>query len=318
MGRVKVWSGLALVASLVFLSSAQAAEKVKFATPLRIYPLHYLIAMAAQENELWKKENLDVEWVPFRGTADQTRAFAAGAVSIGLSTAVAIMQVRPRGLALQGVADLHRRNDFVVWASARTNIREPKDLKGAKIGVSMIGTLNWAYGKLIFRALGMEGDVKFVGAGGIPETIAMLKTGVLEASINSISVFINLREQGQVRPVLRIDEYLPRPWVDNVVTGRLEFVKSNPGVVRGIVRAVLSSADFIKKNRPWALNKMREISGYSEESAGIIYEELKFTEDGRIDRKGMENVRNFLIEYGLLKKEEASAVEELYTEEFIR
>ena len=65
-------------------------------------------------------------------------------------------------------------------------------------------------------------------------------------------------------------------------------------------------------------NKMMELSGYSEEAAKLVNKDFAFSRDGKVSRKGLENLRNFFIEYGLIPKEKAPAIEKLYTDEFVR
>lgn len=48
----------------------------------------------------------------------------------------------------------------------------------------------------------------------------------------------------------------------------------------------------------------------------MVYDSYQFTRDGRISKKALENVWNFLVEYGVVKKERAPALEELHTSQF--
>lgn len=61
-----------------------AAEKIKFSTPLKTVPHYALPMLAAEEKGIWKQEGLEGEWIPFCSGGSAHRAFAAGAIQIGI------------------------------------------------------------------------------------------------------------------------------------------------------------------------------------------------------------------------------------------
>lgn len=80
----------------------------------------------------------------------------------------------------------------------------------------------------------------------------------------------------------------------------------------------MQGVEFTLKNSPWAIEKMKELSGFPVESARLVVERLpgQFTRDGRINRKAVENLRDFLMEYEIIPRDKPLAVEELFTSEF--
>ena len=40
--------------------------------------------------------------------------------------------------------------------------------------------------------------------------------------------------------------------------------------------------------------------------------------DGKLERKAIENVRSFMIEYKIIKAKEAPAIDDIYTDKFVR
>ena len=52
--------------------------------------------------------------------------------------------------------------------------------------------------------------------------------------------------------------------------------------------------------------------------AKLAFQGLGFTKDGKISKKGLENVRRVLIDYGMIKKGKAPPVDKMYTAEFTR
>lgn len=109
-------------------------------------------------------------------------------------------------------------------------------------------------------------------------------------------------------------DYLPKEWTDISGFARKDFIRSNPGDLKRRVKALNQATKYIEQNRAWALKNMKSGLGYSDKAAEITYRTLKFVPGGRINKKAVENARNFLIEYRILKKKEkAPDVDKLFT-----
>lgn len=299
------------------LSVSFAAEKLKFGTGVRGAPPYYLPVLAAEDRGFWKQNGLEVEWVPFRAGGDQTRAIAAGSINMGLTTAAAGLQAASAGLPLLFVSDVNASENFYVWVRADSRFKEPKELKGARIGVGGFGGTQHAYGRLIVKAFGMEKEVKFVSIGGMAETLAALKSGSIDAILRTLPLMIELELKGEFRKLAKVDDLLPKERSAYLAFARRDFAEKGPEIVRKVVKSILQATDFIRKNPAWAMEKMRAEAGYSEGAARSVYETLAFTKDGKIERKGLDNIRDFLIEYGIISKEKTPAIEQLYTNDFV-
>lgn len=94
-----------------------------------------------------------------------------------------------------------------------------------------------------------------------------------------------------------------------------------------VIVAELQAGQFIMKNKKWTLDKLMASFGYSRPAAELAYPELRYGKEGKIDPRAIENVRNFLTEYGAIAKElfllrsyfgegKAPATGELYSLEF--
>ena len=129
------------------------------------------------------------------------------------------------------------------------------------------------------------------------------------------SLFVALK--GEVRDLVRVDDYRPKEWASHVVTARSDFAKKEPDTVKRVVRSILQATEFIGKNRDWSTGKVKLLFGFSDEAAKQIYERFHFTRDGKIGKKALENLRAYLIQYGIVSGEKIPTVEELYTEEFV-
>lgn len=311
---------LLLVASfLCFLSSVGLAqEKLKFASSPKSSPLYTLPVLAAAEKGYWKGEGLDVEWIPFEAGSAMHQGVAARAVDMGLSGLAASFLAISAGVPELMVADMQATENFFMYVRSDSLIREPKELKGATIGVTRFGSSSHAYALAVVRGSGLEKEVKFLAVGGVPQTMAALKARVIDLLTFTPFEMAELKLKGEVREIAAVRDYLPKEWADIIIYARKDFIKSNPDAVGKTVRAVLQGSSFVLKNRDWALEKMKSFTYYSEDAAKLVYAELKYGADGRINVKGLENARTFFIDYGVIRKEKAPPVDAMFTTEFLR
>lgn len=312
---------VSVVALAIFMVAVNlnAAEKMKVGTGVKLSSAYYLPMLAADQGGTWKQNGLDGEWVPFRGSSDMLRAVAGGTLNVAITTAASGMQSASRGVPLIIVSNLYPRDEFFFWVRPESRFKEPKDLKGAKIGTARFGGTVHAYDLAVAKSLGLEKDIRIVSTGGISEGLAMMKTGVVDVENQPLDIMIELKLKGEVREFLKVHDYLPKEWVDHVVLAQTDFSKKEPETVKRVVKAILQGVDYIRKEPAWAMAKMREMSGFSVEASRIIYERHLglFTRDGKIETKALENVKNFLIEYNIVAKDKALPVDKLYTAEFL-
>lgn len=309
---------LLLTAVLLLAATNAQAQKLKLGSSIKLSPIFYLPIMAAEEMGFWRENGLDVEWVPFAGSAPMFSAAASRALNVGLTDAPSLVLAAGRGVPVIGVSDLQSAELFVLWVRADRNVKELKDLKGATIGVPRFGGVSHAYGQIVGKKLGRDANVKVVAVGGIPEIVAALKTGVIDATIEPTHLVIALKIQGVIKEVVPMAELLPKEWAGHWVFAHKDYIKSDEGTVRRLVKAHLQSTNYIRNNPRWAIEKMVAVSGFSEEGARAIFAGYQFPGDGKVSPRGVENLKNFLVEYGLLVKEKVPPVQELFSSDFVR
>ena len=303
-------------ALLLITAAAFAADKIKFATAIKDSPVYYLPVLAAEEKGFWKQNGLEAEWVPFRTTASMHQSIAGGSINIGLDNTVALIPAIARGVPVIIVSNLQTSEPAVLWVLTQSPVKDPAALKGSKIGVVSLGGTAHAYARLLTKILGLEKDVRLVAAGGIIQNMAALKAGVIDAVVMMRFSMIPLEVKGEVRALANLEDYVKEERMAHVVFARKDLVAGNPDLVRRVLRAVQQGLEFIKKDRDWAAEKMKLEQGLSPEAARQMYDVIKFTTDGKLSLKALENARNFLVEFGLVAKEKVPTLEELYTRQF--
>lgn len=318
---MKRWVPVLAGAALAFGAlNAPAQEKIKYGSSVRLAPPYYLPVLAAEERGIFKRNGVNVEWFPSNSGTDMQRALAADAVTIGSSSAGADIPSMGRGVPIAIIASLQPTDDFSVWVSTKAKRDKVADLKGAKLGVSRFGGLEHAYGQLVAKQAKMDKDIQFVSTGGIKESLAILVTGGIDGVVLSSQQMIDFKLKGMVRELAQVDEFRPKPWAAYTIVARREFIQKQPDTVRRIVRSILEANRYImsKEGKPWTIAKMREINNYSAEGAEFVYGTLSLSPDGRIERQAVANVANFMIAYGLIKKEELPPLDAIINDQFVR
>lgn len=323
MSLKPILSLLGVLLSFTFLvnlgdpSSSSAAEKLKFATPVKTAAHLSLPILAAEDGGFWKEQNLDVEWAPFGGGPLMIQGLAAGAVDMGFIGPEEVIRAISKGMPLLIVADLKQAQDFLIWVLRDSPIQRPDHLRGAKVGISQIGSMGQLHAIVFAKATGLHEKFKFVAGGGVPQTIAALKAGAIDALVLTAFTMAPLKVKDEAREVVSLRDYLPREWTGLVVVGQKNFVENRQDVVRRVVRALVRSTDFVTKNPQWSIKKMESFLGYSDKLAEHVYRLLDYSRDGKINPKALLNTRDLLAENGIISKEKALPVDQLYREGFV-
>jgi NitT/TauT family transport system substrate-binding protein len=311
------WLAAGVILCLILTAQAWSVQKVKFSTSVKPYAVFYLPSLAAEEKGIWQKNGLEGTWVPFRGGGNWIRALAAGEIKIGLGSVAATAQGSSRGVSLVAVRNLYAQEPFFVYVRSDGSVKSPKDLEGKKIGINRRGAIQDAYAQVVTKVFGLGKNVRIVATGGIGETVAALKTKSIDALVLTPWQMIKLEIEGQVQRLVPISDHLPKDWIDMAVIAHKSFLTDDPAQVKKIVRVVSQSIDAIANDPDWTINKMKEMSGFSDEAARKMYKELNFSKDGRIERKAVESVRSFLIQYGIVNAQKVPPTEKLFTNQFL-
>lgn len=316
METKKVFALEALMILAMLVVTLPAAGKVKFGTSVKISPAYYLPMMAAEEKGFWKHQGLEVEWLPLAGSRPLNTAVVTGDILVGGAAALAQVMGISRGVPLLMVLEMVSSMEWVIYVRADAPYKQPRDLKGGKIGVIFLGDLSDAFGRAVVRALGIEKDVKFVAVGGVPQQHASLRAGATDGMVVGRTAVVGLELAGIARPFVRVNDYLPKEWMEHTAFARRDFAAKQPGDVRKVVKGLWEAIKYVKANRSWNTEKLRTVSGLPEEGAKIVLSGLQFSHDGKIRKEAVENIGKFALEYKLVRAGSVPPAAELFTNEF--
>ena len=311
---------IGFVATLLSVSDASAQDAVKYGSAIKLSPVYYLPILAGQEKGIFKKNRLDVDWIPSESGPDLQRNIAGSIVQLGSSTGGTDIPAISRGVPAIIVANLQPKDGFAIWVSSNSRIQKPMDLKGAKLGVSRLSGVEHAYGLLAAKQLGLGNDIQFIGTGGVRESLAVLVTGSVDGVILNPQNLMELKLQGKVREIAPIVNYLPSPWLSYTITASKALVEKRPDVVERTLKSLFEANRYIMsaEGKPWTIAKMKEMNKYSDQGAEEVYTTLNLSPDGKMDKAAVQNLSNFMTEYGLMQAGEVAKIDALFTDQFVR
>lgn len=316
MKRVVASSVILAVSSLWSLSPSFSAEKFRVGTAVRGNPPFFVFLMATQEKGFWKAQGLEGEWVPFNATVAMAQAAVAGAIDTGVQRLSGLVLIASRKIPVIAVSNLAEPIPWYLWVKADSVIREPKELKGAKIAVTRIGDITHANALATVRALGLEKETKIVATGGVPHMIAALKAGVADGVALSVITMASLEYQGEARKLVDLTQYTGQRWDYLILYARKELVQKKPELTKTGLRALFQGARFANDNPAWAVEKIKSEMRWPEPVARRVYELSRYSRDGTMDVASFEGMRKFMSDYRLLAEGTPPALDDLVTTRF--
>ena len=120
---------LALLLGLLFFVpfSSFGAGKLNFGIGARV-PRYQLPAFAAEENGIWRKNGLEVQYIEFTGGGPLNQAIAAKAVDVAFHSPAPVFTAAAQGLPMMIVSDL-AKTTLGIWVSGRGPLKELKDMQ---------------------------------------------------------------------------------------------------------------------------------------------------------------------------------------------
>jgi NitT/TauT family transport system substrate-binding protein len=197
----------------------------------------------AKDHGIFRKYGFDIDNV-FIIAGRAAQAMLAGQVQAGLIGATHVTNAVAAGGDLTMILGLKNRLDYLFIA--RSSIKSPADLKGKKVaigtpsGSASLGT----YIALEYLGLNPRRDnIALVFAGGVPERLAALRSGSVEATSLSPELAQVITGEGYRILVDTGKENIPFQSSGLVFTRT--FMKSNPALVENISKAIIESVAAI-------------------------------------------------------------------------
>jgi NitT/TauT family transport system substrate-binding protein len=231
---------LAVVAlSLLPLAAAAQERKIVFMLDFialgRHAPWYVPIAKG-----YYKQEGLDVTVVPSKGTADVIKGVDAGVAQLGFIDVPSLVAGGEAASSLKMVAVNYQKAPYCVFSlNPGANVTSPKDMVGLEFG-SSTASFVWKIHQAFMKMHGLDPStlkvVNIDGSARVP-MLAARKVQAIDLFVMSEPGLKRAVKDAEVKCLLLGDHGLDI--YANGIGVREDFLKQNPQVVRGFVRAAL-------------------------------------------------------------------------------
>ena len=235
------------------------------AAPLRVAYSAISGAMSslwvAQEGGYFKREGLDTELIYIGGGSLLIQSMLSGDVPFAYGPSVPVINATLRGADLVLIGNTG--NALVFSVMSRPEIKQPGQLKGKKVGVTRLGgSTDWALDAAL-KQWGLErSQIAIVQTGGMPEGLAGLTSGSIDAAVLSPPSNFKAAKSGmhELADVGQLGIVFPNTPLSTTRT----FIRSNREIALRFLRGFYQG-----------LNRLR---GYKEFSMKVLSKYTKVTD----------------------------------------
>lgn len=222
----------------------------------------------AKEMGFFEKNGLDVSLKRLPGSSLVVQAMVGKEVHISQVGGTAVVDARLAGVDLVYLASVI--DTMVSSIYSVPSVTRLEDLKGKKIGVTRFGSITDFFGRYALKAKGLvpDKDVGIVQTNDLPNTLASLKIGAIQAGVVVAPTTLEARKLGFIELVDMTRIGGPFPFNGIVVTR--EYLKQEPEILRRFMKGYVEGISGSLKNRERTL---KIIGQYSRTSDPEILEE---------------------------------------------
>ena len=255
--RLLLFIGLSLnVVRPAYVSAAEKLDKVRFTyAPLSASGFLWFIAKDAG---YFEKNRLDVDMY-FEGASPiMVQSILAGENQLAGGLGPAVVTNVIQGGDVIAVACI--THTFTTPMYVQPAITDLKQLRGKKVAVSRLGAVSHLTADSILRRAGV-GDVTIIQTGGIPESMAAMMSGNVDAAMVNPPNNIILKDKGyrEIVGAKQLKEMNLR-FPENGVMAKRTYAEKNPDIVKRFVKSLAEGLKRIHDDKEFA---MKSLSKYT-------------------------------------------------------
>ena len=294
-------SGAVAVGALVpAVGRAQTAVKIGTAV-LGDYALAGPFIVAVEKG-FFRTENLNVEFVPFRGGPNLVKAVISGEVLLGAAGSTDILVFREAGMPLKMVATHTEGNHFTL--NVAPDVQGVGDLKGKSIGVTSVGATTWVFARLVAKQQGWDPDrdIKIVGLGGLDAQLAALARKEIHAFVWGDGGAVT-QLAGKSKVLMRLDKVTAR-WISQIQYVSEDGIKKQGDEIRKVMKGLFAAIRFMTDQTTDAAEVISKKIGWSPEAVLAAHKisGSLMSHDGTVSLEALRSMQDTLLEHGVVKK----------------
>ncbi|MFT3894124.1 MAG: MetQ/NlpA family ABC transporter substrate-binding protein [Anaerolineales bacterium] len=238
---------VSILLCLIFLMSACASPAEPATLKIAALPIIDTLPMyVAQQEGLFAKHGVNVEFVPVASAPERDQILAAGQADGTINETLAVMAFNKSAVQMQVVRYALRPTDrhghFFIIASSQSGITDVNGLKGVEIGVSQ-GTVIEYVTDRILQANGFTADeIKTIAVPKMPDRMALLASGELKAGVMPDPLASLVVAQGGV--IVADDSKYPE-YGFSVISFRKAVIDENSQSVKGFLAAIEDATKLV-------------------------------------------------------------------------
>lgn len=281
--KLMAWS--ILFSSLFFpIKTAFSLDTVNVTLPSKSF--QFVIFPIAKERGYMKEEGIDLNIVVMGSTAG-IQAVLAGDMHFTGSGSSALVAVTKGNAPLRTVLAV---NDQVLqWLMVRPQISSLKELKNKKVAVTGVASVATFMFKQVAPKYGLDAnnDVTFLAFPPGQRLPAMM-SGAVDAGLLTTEDRFAALDQG-MKELMYLGKEVKNSWGTVATTER--FIKEQPKLMAGFMRATLKALRLVKQNREVAVDAIVKFSELKRELAERTYDSVigTFTSNGVVDEETQKN-----------------------------
>ena len=258
--------------------------------------------IVAVERGFFRAENVDVEFVPFRGGPNLVKAVISGEVLLGAAGSTDILVFREAGMPLKMVATHTEGNHFTL--NVAPEVQGAGDLKGKSIGVTSVGATTWVFARMVAKQQGWDPDrdVKIVGLGGLDAQLAALARKEIHAFVWGDGGAVT-QLAGKSKVLMRLDKVTAR-WISQIQYVSEEGIRRQDDDIRKVMKGLFAAIRYMTEQTAEAAGIISKKIGWSPEavlaahkiSGGLM------SHDGTVSVEALRSMQDTLLEHGVIKK----------------
>lgn len=333
MNKLKKWLIAVVLTILAALLSACGNDAATASEEVKEKVIKYQVYRSTVNPidlavDLGYLEGIRLEGVSdYKGGTESIQLVATGEVDVGWAFNGALVKAHSKNVELVSVIGNYGSDDvtnMTAYVLENSDIKEPTDLIGKKVGVNILGAhMEFILKEYLMQAGLSKNEIEQVQLVTIPSTSAeqALRAGQLDAVILN-GAFKDLAfDRGGVRELFSDVDVMGRSFTAGNYFFSKKFVEENQDLVKQFTEAIAKTIEWSKETpREEVIARMEKI--IKERNPNESTEFLKYwksfgvsTEGGIITDDEMQIWIDWLVENGELKEGEVKP-SELYTNEF--
>ncbi len=217
-------------------SNSPAADNLKIA----VLPIIDTLPMyVAQQEGLFARHGVSVEFVPVASAPERDQLLAARGADGTINETLAVMLFNKEKPQMQVVRyalrPTEKNGHFFIIASPKSAISSVDGLKGVEIGVSQGTVIEYVTDRLLQAAGFTKDEIKTIAVPKIPDRMALLASGELQAGVMPDPLAALVVSQGG--RIVADDSKHPE-YGFSVISFRKDVIDSQPEAIQGFLAAI--------------------------------------------------------------------------------